>query len=141
MAPSDGGRLMAHDERRFAWQVGGALVLLGGWRLWRDAPGPPPSLIGTVLVTAGLALALTGALAPRWLAEPRRAWMALGNRMHQFMGPVITGLLYFVVVTPIGWLRRTFGRSPLARDGAASSFWETPHEGGPPVAPRHDKPY
>ena len=50
------------------------------------------------------------------------------------MGPVVTGLLYFLVVTPIGWLRRTIGRSPLDRDRAAASFWETPHVDDPPAA-------
>lgn len=141
MEPSDGGRLMRRDEQRFSWQLGGVLVLLGAWRLWRTAPGAPLSVLGTLLVAVGMALALTGAFAPHWLAGPRRAWMALGDRMHRIMGPVITGLLYFLVVTPFGWLRRTIGRSPLDRDRTAASFWETPNDGGPPAAPRHDKPY
>jgi hypothetical protein len=141
MEPTDAGRLMWRDERKFAWQVGVALAVLGALRLWREATTPARAHVGLVLVAAAVALVVTGTLAPRLLVWPRRAWMALGDRLQRVVSPVVSALLYYLLVTPIGWLRRTLGRSPIARDHGAASFWVSPREGAPSAEPRHDKPY
>lgn len=136
---------MRREERTFAWQVGGVLAILGAWRTVAHATLPlgvetlrrPAALV----MAAGIALIAAGLWAPQRLVGLRRAWLALGDRLQRITGPVVAALLYFVLVTPIGWLRRTLGRSPLARDRGASSYWVTPHDGDATAPTRHDKPY
>ena len=116
MAASDRARLVAAAGRRFAFQVGGAFLLLGALLWWRARWSAPLFAgIGTLLVLAGLVM-------PDRLGPLERSWMRIGDLLGRVMGPVTLALIYFLVVTPLGWMRRRFGGSTLVRpDGA--SFW------------------
>jgi hypothetical protein len=39
------------------------------------------------------------------------------------VAPVFIAAVYWLVITPVGLVRRTFGRSPLRRDPGAPTFW------------------
>ena len=116
MAATDRARLTAAAGRRFAFQVGGAFLLIGALLWWRARSSAPLFAgIGTLLVLAGLAV-------PDRLGPLERTWMRVGELIGRVMGPITLALIYFLVVTPAGWLRRRFGGSTLVRpDGA--SFW------------------
>ena len=49
--------------------------------------------------------------------------MRLGEAISHVTSPLIFGILYYVVFTPAGVLRRTMGASPLARSRDARTFW------------------
>jgi hypothetical protein len=135
---------MWRDERRFAWQVGTVLAVLGAWRSVRGVQhtgSVRTATLGIILVVAGVLLISAGAAMPHRLVGLRRAWLALGDRMQRVTGPVVTALLYFIVITPIGWVRRTASRSPLARTRGAPTYWVTPPEGERRPSSRPDKPY
>jgi hypothetical protein len=52
-----------------------------------------------------------------------RGWMALAAAISKVTTPVVMGILYFVVLTPIGLLLRAFGHRPLAPTRGVSSAW------------------
>lgn len=88
-----------------------------------------PSLRGAApywpagIVAAGFAL--VSALAPAWLAPLNRLWTRIGLLMHRVVSPIVLGVMFFLVVTPIGVLMRIAGKDPLRLrlDKAASSYW------------------
>jgi len=49
--------------------------------------------------------------------------MGLAHAISRVTTPVFMGVMYFAVLTPVGLLRRTFGRSPLQRDRHSTTFW------------------
>lgn len=108
---------MPASPRRFAFQVGPVLALLGAASVWRGHDA------GAWLAAFGVLVVVSGVAAPGLLTPLQRGWMALGTVLHRVVSPVVVAILYLVVVTPVGLLRRTFGRSPLARSNAAASFW------------------
>jgi hypothetical protein len=73
---------------------------------------------------AGLFLA-TAFLKPGWLRPLNRIWTKLGILMGRVVSPVITALLFYLVVTPTGLLFRLFGKDPLrlAFEPGAKSYW------------------
>ncbi len=107
-------------EREFGLLVGGLLLALGGWWLWRgkfDALRPLFFALGAPLVVAG-------ALLPRALVLPRRAWMALAELLARVVTTLILAFVFFAVVTPIGVVKRLAGWDPLERRAPpGSSFW------------------
>ena len=111
------GPFTSGDGRRFGFPVGTAFLLLTGVLVWRGhvTAAYSTAAAGSVLILAALVM-------PARLGPVHRAWMALALAMSTITTPVIMGLLYFLVVTPIGVLKRTIGGNPLRRP-AADSYW------------------
>ena len=105
--------------RRFGLTVGGVFLLLGCVSWWRAHEVAPRVLwaLGAPLVTLGL-------VAPSLLAPVERAWMAMAEVLGRINTRIILGALYFLVITPVGWLRRR-REDPLnraMRDGSPSNW-------------------
>ena len=108
-------------EREFGLVVGGVFVLLGGWWLYR---GKFPSAAHIVL-PLGVLLFLLGLIWPKILVLPNRAWMLLAEVLSFVTTRIILALVFFLVVTPIGLVKRLSGWDPLSRRGPRStSYWK-----------------
>ena len=118
MATPDRSRLTRHDGMMFSFTLSAGFSVLSVVFAWRRRTAP-----AEVAFALGAALLLAGMLVPTRLGPVKRAWMGLGHLISRVTGPVVMGLIYFGALTPIGYLRRTFGRSPLARERSASSYW------------------
>jgi hypothetical protein len=124
-------------EREFGLLVGGVLLALGGWWLYR---GRYPTLC-VVLLFAGATLVLLGALLPKSLVVPNRLWMSMAEAMGFVMTRVILGVVFFVIVTPLGIARRLLGGDPLGRRaGRAESYWK-PYTGRRADPKHYEKMY
>lgn len=107
-------------EREFGLVVGGVLLLLSSWWIYR---GKFHSISQVTLPIAAL-LVILGIIFPRALVYPNRAWMALAEVLSFVSTRIILAFVYFVVITPIGVVKRFFGWDPLHRRAAASeSYW------------------
>ena len=107
-------------EREFGLIVGGVLLLLSVWWLYR---GKFPTLSHVTLPLGGL-LVLLGLVFPAALVWPNKAWMALAEVLSFVTTRIILAFVFFVIVTPIGVIKRLFGWDPLHRRAAASdSYW------------------
>ena len=108
-------------EREFGLIVGGVFVLLGAWWIYR---GKFVSASHIVLPLGAL-LVILGLLWPRVLVLPNRGWMLLAEGLSFVSTRIILALVFFLVVTPIGVIKRMMGWDPLSRRGARSdSYWK-----------------
>ena len=79
--------------------------------------------IGSLLVAAGLVV-------PTMLHPVERAWMAMAHAISRVTTPIFLGIVYFLVVTPIGLVMRALGRNPLTRKKSETgSYWITTADG------------
>lgn len=71
--------------------------------------------------------------APRSLTPFSRAWMGLGRLMGRVVNPLVFGLMFFVLITPVGWVMRLRGRDALKLrlDPSARSYWVDRRPPGP----------
>ena len=107
-------------EREFGLVVGGVFVLLGAWWLYRGKFASAAHIV----LPLGALLVLLGLIWPRALALPNKAWMLLAEALSFVTTRIILGLVFFLVVTPIGVVKRLSGWDPLSRRGArSSSYW------------------
>ena len=83
-------------------------------------------------ISALLVLAVTLAL-PGWLAPFNHLWMKLAQVLHQIVSPVVLGLMFFIVLAPIGIGMRLAGRDALKRafDPKMKSYWSDRDPPGP----------
>jgi hypothetical protein len=95
------------------------IVFGGSVRLW-----------SLILAAAFVAVALAR---PALLAPLNHLWLKLGLLLHRVVSPVVLGIMFFLVVTPIGLLMRAFGKDPLRlkRDPTTTSYWIPREPPGP----------
>jgi len=107
----------------------GVLPLLsgGGVRLW--------SLL------AGCAFLIAAVLFPTVLAPFNRVWLRFGLLLHRIVSPLILGIMFFVVITPMGLVMRALGKDLLRLrvDRAAASYWIDRRPPGPPAESMKDQ--
>jgi hypothetical protein len=70
-----------------------------------------PMRIWSLLVSA--AVLLITLVRPSLFYWPNRLWSKLGWLLGRIVGPFVTGILFYIVVTPIGILLRLLGKDLL----------------------------
>jgi Saxitoxin biosynthesis operon protein SxtJ len=96
--------------RSFGFTVGGIFALFGFWPLvfrGEDARWWAPVLAGCLLIPA--------VVFPKALFWPYKGWMAVGHVLAWINTRIILGVVFYVIVTPIGALRRWLGKDPMGR--------------------------
>lgn len=84
--------------------------------------GRPPRYI---LLVISFCLFTFAVVRPGLLAFPNRLWSRLGLFLHRLTNPVVLGILFFLVITPIGLILRVIGKDLLRLkfDSKADSYW------------------
>jgi hypothetical protein len=100
--------------------VGAAFLVLAGVVWWRDR-----TTASSILGILGGALVMGGLLLPTRLGPVERAWMRLAHAISRVTTPIAMAVIYFVVLTPLGLLRRTLGTDPLRHIEQNHSFWQS----------------
>ena len=111
-------------EREFGLIVGGILTLLAAWWFYR---GKFESYAPWVLAV-GILLVLLGIILPRALIYPNRFWLGIGRLLAAITSPIILGVIFFIVMTPIALVKRLMGWDPLDRRSAARNTYWIPYE-------------
>lgn len=129
MAERIPARLTAAEGRKFGLTLGVAFLVIGALLLWRGKP-----LRADIAFALGALLAVAGLAAPTALGPVERAWMGLAHLISKVTTPIFMGVVYFIVITPLGLLRRAFGRRAAKGGDGPQSFW-VPHA---PAADRRE---
>ena len=106
----------------------GAVFLIVGLYPW--AFGRPVRWWGVVASASFVLLALA---APGVLGPLNKAWTRLGLLLHRITSPIVLGIMFFVVVTPTGFLMRLLGKDVLRlrMEPDAPSYWIERQPPGP----------
>lgn len=119
LAAGVSARLSDRELKRFGITVSIPLALLAGLGVWRGH-WVVPVILGTLAVgLGGLVL-----VAPRLLAPVHTVWMAGAHALGRFNTRILMGLVYFLIMTPMGMVMRLLGRDPLDRQlHDRPSYW------------------
>ena len=120
MAERVPARLTPAQGRRFGLTVGGAFIVIAMVVWWRDHRSA-----AMVAGAVGLALAVAGVAIPTRLGPVERAWMGLAHVISRMTTPIVMGMMYLAVITPVGIARRMLGGNPLVHAETDKSYWKT----------------
>lgn len=124
------------EIRKFAIPVAVVLLAIGLFALWREKSFAWP-LVGVSGFLVAAAYLLPVILRPLYVP-----WMLLAAVLGWVMTRVLLTVTFFVMITPIGIIRRLFGSDSLKRKfpGEGDSYWE-PWEEPEGGHTRHYKPF
>lgn len=85
------------------------------------------------LLAAVAALIAVSFAAPQILRPLNRIWLRMGLLLHRIVSPVILGIIFFGVLTPLGLAMRMAGKSPLRLrfEHGVPSYWIVREPPGP----------
>src|SRR5919204_5830872 len=90
------------SDRKFGWTFAVLFFLVGAfYHPW--------------MMAVGAVLALVTMTRAHWLAPLKHAWMKFGELLNRIVSPVVMGVIFFVVFTPVAIFMRLTGRDALAR--------------------------
>jgi saxitoxin biosynthesis operon SxtJ-like protein len=107
------------SDRSFGLTFAVVFTLAGGWMFWKGSP--------YAFVAGGIAAVfLLAALGfPRVLHPLNKVWMLFGHLLNRVISPIVMGVIYFGMLTPLATVMRLRGRDVLRRrfDPACKSYW------------------
>ena len=119
MATPTSPGLIDRRARRVGLELGSAFVVMAVLVFLRKGP-----LAVTVLAAAAGVILLVLVVARSPLIVPiTRRWMALGAAISRVTSPIFLTIVYLVVFTPMAWIRRVIGRSPVVRAPDSGTYW------------------
>jgi len=100
-------------------------AMLAAWQAWHGAHSWMIFWFSSAVVTGVVTL-----IRPSWLAPLNRAWMALGNLLGRIVSPVVLGVMYVIIIVPVGAIMRMLGRDAMHRRYSdAPSYWQPRGDG------------
>lgn len=108
------------SDRKFGWTFAALFFLIG-------------ALSHPWMMAVGAAFALVTLTRAHWLAPLKRAWMRFGDLLNKVVSPVVMGVIFFAVFTPVALVMRLAGRDALARryEPASPTYWKRRDPPGP----------
>jgi len=108
------------SDRKFGWTFAVLFLLVG-------------AIYSPWLILLSAVLAVITLTRAHWLAPAKRGWMKLGELLHHIVSPIVMGLIFFGVFTPVALFMRAIGRDALARsyEPAAPTYWKRGEPAGP----------
>ncbi len=117
------------ELRKFGVAVGAALALLAGICFLRGKP------IFPYLSVASAVFLITSLTAPGLLRPVHRVWSSVAKAIAHVLVVIMLSVLFYLVVTPIGFIARLFGKDflHLRYEKDAPSYWILKGEAEPAV--------
>ena len=98
------------DLRQFGSLVGGVFAVIGLWPVVFRSESPRwwAMAIGSLLI-------VLGAIAPQSLKQIHHGWMKIGHVLGLINTRIILGIIYYLLITPMGLVMRLLGKDPMHR--------------------------
>ena len=107
------------SDRSFGLVFAAAFALSAGYLAWHGSVWWP------ALLAPSAAFLIVTLVRSSLLAPLNRLWAKLGLLLGAIVAPIIMGLIYFTVITPMGLFAQLIGKDflRLRRDPGASTYW------------------
>lgn len=111
------------SDRSFGLVFTSVFTLVAVWPLmgnWNDLA----SVRVWAILVAGIVL-LASFVWPKFLSPANRVWTKLGILLNKIVSPLVLGVLFFVVLTPVSYFMRLRGKDilQLKRSRVKETYW------------------
>ena len=104
------------DLRQFGLLVGGVFTVIGLWPVVFRSESPRL----WAMILGGLLIVL-GGMVPQSLKHVHQGWMKIGHVLGSINTRIILGIIYYLLITPMGLVMRLMGKDSMHRAFAQHS--------------------
>lgn len=89
------------------------------WPEWGE------SIVGIGALGVSALFCILVLIAPGVLKGPNRLWFRFGLLLHKIINPLVLGLMFFLIITPVALVMRLLDKDPLRLrlDSEVKSYW------------------
>ena len=93
-------------------------ILIGFYPLLNDGN------LNIISILIGIIFLILGILNSRFLTPFNKIWFKFGIFLGQIISPIVMGIIFFLVVTPIAFIMRVLGKDVLKlKKNTDNSYW------------------
>ena len=93
-------------------------ILIGFYPLLNDGN------LNIISILIGIIFLILGVLNARFLTPLNKIWFKFGIFLGQIISPIVMGIIFFLVVTPIAFIMRVLGKDVLKlKKNTDNSYW------------------
>ena len=105
----------------------GVFILVATYFLWRGSA----TLAWAIYALSFIPFIIT-LFSPERLLPANKLWFRFGIFLGEIISPIVLGIMFFVLITPIALITRFFGRDELKlRKRSTGSYWVNRIPAGP----------
>ncbi len=128
MSKHAGLELQLPSNRVFGWFFAAVFTNLTAYAYWKGW-----STATYMAASVAILFAIATLLSQKLLAPLNQLWYRLGMLLGKIISPIVLGLIFFVLITPISLVTRLFGRDELKiKKRSVGSYWVDRSPPGPP---------
>ncbi len=102
-------RTSGASDRSFGIMFGCIFVIVAALLRFRNEP----QKVQFLLLALSFLTFLVSFIQPRLLSTPNKLWMKFSLLLARFVSPIILGILFYVLISPLALALRIFGRDEL----------------------------
>jgi hypothetical protein len=120
-------KIQGSSDRGFGLVLAAFFLVVAGFKLWKGTPNWTWWLLPAVV------LSIIAYLRPGVLAPFNKLWTLLGLFLFKIISPLVLGVIYYGMITPMGVLMRARKKDILSRrlDRSATTYWIVRNPPGP----------
>ena len=93
-------------------------ILIGFYPILKDGN------LNIISILIGLIFLILGLLNSRFLTPLNKIWFKFGLLLGQIISPIVMGIIFFLIVTPIAFTMRVLGKDVLRlKKKSDNSYW------------------
>ena len=114
-------------DKNFGYFFSVVFTLIALYSYWQDLKNF--AIFASIISFLFIAVTL---VAPKMLSPLNRAWYELGMLLGKIVSPIVLGIIFFLMITPISLITRLFGRDELKiKKLSLQSYWVDRSPPGP----------
>ena len=114
-------------DKKFGYFFSVVFTLIALYSYWQDLKNF--AIFASIISFLFIAVTL---VAPKMLSPLNRAWYELGMLLGKIVSPIVLGIIFFLMITPISLITRLFGRDELKiKKLSLHSYWVDRSPPGP----------
>ena len=116
------------SNRKFGWFFSAVFSVLSSYAYWKGW-----STVSLVTLIVAFIFAIATLWSSQLLAPLNRLWYGLGVFLGKIVSPIVLGMIFFLLITPVSLVTRLFGRDELKmKKRSVESYWIDRSPPGPP---------
>jgi hypothetical protein len=107
------------SNQKFGWFFIGLFAFIATYLLWRGS-----TTLAWILYSFSFTLLIFTLLFPEQLLPLNKLWFWLGISLGKIISPIVLGIMFFLLITPVALVTRVFGRDELKlKKSTLNTYW------------------